>query len=67
VAPASPAADVALQPDVDIIVAIDAIPIRTSGDLDIVLSTTQVGQTITLTLQRYGQLIEQPITLRARP
>ncbi len=67
VAPTSPAADVALQPDVDIIVAIDAIPIRTSGDLDIVLSTTQVGQTITLTLQRYGQLIEQPITLRARP
>lgn len=67
VAPESPAAQANLQPDVDIIVAIDATPIRTSGDIDIVLSTTQVGQTIMLTLQRDGLLIEQPLTLMARP
>ena len=67
VAPASPAAQADLQADIDIIVAIDATPIRTSGDLDIVLSTKRVGETIMLTLQRDGQVVEQPLTLMARP
>jgi len=51
----------------DIIVAIDATPIRTSDDLDIVLSTKQVGESIMLTLQRDGQIVEQPLTLMPRP
>jgi len=67
VAPDSPAAQADLQADIDIIVAIDATPIRTSGDLDIVLSTKRVGETIMLTLQRDGQVVEQPLTLMPRP
>jgi len=67
VAPAIPAAQADLQADIDIIVAIDATPIRTSGDLDIVLSTKRVGETIMLTLQRDGQVVEQPLTLMPRP
>ncbi len=67
VAPQSPAATAGLQSEIDIILAMDATPIQDSTDLDIWLSTAQVGQQTTATILRDGQVIQQSLTLADRP
>lgn len=52
----------------DIITAIDGIPLNSFDELlGYLVSNTEVGQEITLTIIRDGETLELPVTLTARP
>jgi 2-alkenal reductase len=60
--------DVELKPGGDLIVAIDGTPIRDFNDLlSYLVSNTEVGQEVTLTVLRQGKEVDLPLTIAARP
>lgn len=57
-----------LGPGGDLIIAIDGIPVREFGDLlSYLVTSTEVGQTVVLTVIRDGDELEVPVTIGARP
>ncbi len=65
VAPGSPAAEAGMQPG-DLIVEVEGEPIETPADL--VRSTrTRLGQPVTLTIRRDGEVLTIKLTPRVRP
>jgi 2-alkenal reductase len=52
----------------DIIVAVDGFPIRNQDELiGYLVSNTDVGQTVDVTIWRDGEMLDLPITLGSRP
>ncbi len=52
----------------DLIVAIDSVPVQTFSDLlSYLISETTVGEQVTLTVLREGQLVDLSLTLAPRP
>ena len=66
VAPNSPAAKAGVQAE-DIITAVNGQAINASNDLATVINQFNVGQTVTLTINRAGKEITLQATLAARP
>ncbi|MEW6566627.1 MAG: trypsin-like peptidase domain-containing protein [Chloroflexota bacterium] len=57
-----------LSPGGDLIIAIDGLPVREFGDLlTYLVTSTEVGQVVVLTVIRDGQQLEVPVTIGARP
>ncbi len=57
-----------LGPGGDLIIAIDGQPVREFGDLlSYLVTSTEVGQTVVLTVIRDGDELEVPVTIGARP
>jgi S1-C subfamily serine protease len=51
----------------DVLVALDHVPVGDSADVRALLGPERVGQTISATIVRAGQLAERPITVGERP
>jgi S1-C subfamily serine protease len=51
----------------DVLVALDHVPVGDSADVQALLGPERVGQTISATIVRAGQLAERPITVGERP
>jgi S1-C subfamily serine protease len=51
----------------DVLVALDHVPVGDSADVQALLGPERVGQTISATIVRAGQLAEWPITVGERP
>ncbi len=75
VAPGGAAAKAGIQPTTrtrrgeivlgDVVVAVDSQPVRTRGDLRLVLESKKAGETIRLTVIRNGREVAVPLTLSA--
>jgi S1-C subfamily serine protease len=75
VAPGGAAAKAGIQPTTrtrrgeivlgDVVVAVDSQPVRTRGDLRLVLESKKAGETIGLTVNRNGREVAVPLTLSA--
>jgi len=65
---AGPCDATGLNPGGDVIVSIDGQPVHSFNDLlSYLVSKTQVGQVVTLTVLRGGKEVQVPLTLAARP
>jgi S1-C subfamily serine protease len=65
---AGPCDATGLNPGGDVILSIDGQPVHSFNDLlSYLVSKTQVGQVVTLTVLRGGKEVQVPLTLAARP